>query len=71
MVTDVSDDKLTVDVAIDVGALAHHAGYRRRIHWDQAHCARDVGVLHPIGQDVNQLPIGQGVGRFPIWEGFR
>ena len=61
MVTDVSDDKLTVDVAIDVGALAHHAGYRRRIHWDQAHCARDVRTASPIGHDIARYLNGQGV----------
>ena len=66
MTGDAGNDKLTVEL----GAVAHHAGCLRRIHWDQAHCARGVGVLHPIGQDVDQLPIGQGVGGFPIWEGF-
>ena len=43
---DVSDDKLIVDI----WAMAHHAGYRKRIYWDQAHCARGVGVWYPIGQ---------------------
>ena len=61
-----SHDKLIVDLE----AVAHHAGYRWRIHWDQAHCARGVGTQCPIGPNVTQLPIGQGVGMFPIWEGF-
>ena len=60
------------ELIVLIGPLAHHAGYRKRIHWDQAHCARGFGVVHPIGQclksitighDVTQLPIGQGVGR--------
>ena len=58
------------ELIVLIGPLAHHAGYLLRIYWDQAHCARGVGVWYPIGQDVNHLPIGQGVGMFPIWEGF-
>jgi hypothetical protein len=38
MLGDATDYKLIVEL----GPVAHHAGYLWRIHWDQAHCARDV-----------------------------
>ena len=57
MVTDVSDDKLT----IEFGAVAPRAGYLLRINWAGAHCAHEVGVIDPIGHDVDRLPIRQGV----------
>ena len=55
---------------VNLGIVAHHAGYLMRTYWDQAHCARDVGVIYPIGRDVHHTPIGQGVGELPIWQGF-
>ena len=58
MVTDVSDDKLTVDVDIDVGALAHHAGYLRRINWTHCHSAHGVNIIDVSGQGVSGLPSG-------------
>ena len=52
MVVDASHLK----VIVMVWAMAHHAGYRTRIDWDQAHCARDVGILTPIGQYISNYP---------------
>jgi len=66
MAADASDYKLTAELVVQ----AHHAGYLSRIHWGLAHCARGVGVCHPIGQysmrflirqDVDCPQIGQGV----------
>ena len=68
------DDELAI---VGSAAVAHHAGYLQRIHWDQAHCARGVGAGHPIGQysrcllirhDVIYPPFGQGVGM--IFQGY-
>ena len=57
MTGDAGNDKLTVEL----GAVAHHAGCRKRIHWDQAHCARGDGVYYPIGQYLRFNRIGQDV----------
>ena len=59
---DVFNDELIVEF----GLRAHHAGCRERIHWDQAHCARGVETLSPIGQDIYQLPIREGVGKMSM-----
>jgi hypothetical protein len=59
-------DAIDFKLIVELWPLAHHAGCLWRIHWDQAHCARDVGVSDPIGHDVRHLPIGQGVGMCPI-----
>ena len=59
-------DAIDSELIVDLGAVAHHAGCLKRIHWDQAHCARDVKTISPIGHSVKLHPTGQGVGRLPI-----
>ena len=53
---------------VELGAVAHHAGYLMRTYWDQAHCARGVRGISSIGQDVHRPPFGQGVDMLPIWQ---
>jgi hypothetical protein len=57
------DEKLAVEFWI----VAHHAGYRWRIHWAEAHCARGDETASSIGQYWVCHQIMQGVGRLPIW----
>jgi hypothetical protein len=63
------------ELIVLIWAVAHHAGYLWRIHWELPHCARGAGVCYPIGQcltcypvgqDFIYPPIGQGVGECPI-----
>jgi hypothetical protein len=49
-----------------IGFLAHHAGCLERIHWDQAHSARDAVIQYDIGQIISYCHIGQGDGRLSI-----